>query len=129
MAAFTATDWTFTILERTKIPTGWRNRIVASLPTTGEFPSTGIPIGNPQTATNRENAWGMPRRVDAIKILDHNCPYGNVRLRLATTDTDPMNGTLRIFILTTSGTPAALSSALHPGGTVPFVMYLEAYGS
>ena len=113
MAALTATDWTVTILTDRIHQKSRHITATLSLPTTGTYPSNGVPI--PLYST-----FGFKRNLERLQIDTRDANFG--------TDYkwDPVNGSVRIYVATTGNELATTVSGAGVGA--PAVLYVTAIG-
>lgn len=105
MAAFTATDWTVTVLSDNIHHKVRHVRAAMTLATVGNYPSNGIPLP-------AAGAFGFRRNRDAV-VIDAP-PAGNTRTYVI----DAVNDTLRITIASTGAEVATTVSNDVVAGTV-----------
>ena len=113
MAALGASDWTVTVLSDRIHQKSRRIRATISLPTTGTYPSNGVPVP-------AYTAFGFRRNLEALQIESDKAGDGT-RYKW-----DPVNGTIRIFVATTGNELA--TTAAGDGTGAAAVLYVAATG-
>lgn len=109
----TATDWTVAVLSDRIHQKVREVRATMQLPTTGTYPSNGVPVP-------AYTAFGFKRNLESLTIQGDAGSTGQ-RFRW-----DPVNGTIRIFVATTGNELATTVSGA--GTTAAEVLYVTARG-
>lgn len=115
MAALGASNWTVTVLSDRIHQNSRHVHATLTLPTTGTYPSNGIPIP-------AYTAFGLKRNIETLTIHGGGVT-GNTGQRFVY---DAHNGTIRIFVATTGNELATTVSGA--GTTAAEVLYVTAIG-
>lgn len=113
MAAMTATDWTVAVLSDHIHNKERFIRASLSLPTTGSYPSNGIPVP-------AYSSFGFRRNLESLNIETGDADFGTQY------KWDPVNGSIRIFVATTGVELATTVSGAGVGEVA--VLYVTARG-
>lgn len=113
MAALGASDWTVSVLSDRIHQKARHIRASLSLPTTGTYPSNGVPIP-------AYTAFGFKRNLESIQIYSEGANFGN-KFKY-----DPVNGSIRIYVATTGNELATTANGAGNGSAE--VLYVTAIG-